>query len=202
MSRRDEHRLDVGAGTQHRADGVLAMLEWRPVALLVSRFGVAATQSRLGDTEGRQVEPQPQVAGHAQPARVSDALAIHHYQFRLRRQPCEGGQGRRYLAKRQQAGNIGHARRLTVYHLLHYLEFAGGNRRPGQHDHRRPRDLTALLEADVHAGDPAHRTQTILELHPAGQPLLQLDGRLWREVPVMQGRGGHSSFLIHGRHSG
>lgn len=157
MPQRDEHRLDAYPGAQHRTDRLAAMAQRRPLTAPRGHLVVHAAQPRLGHADGRQVEPQPQVRGHAETTRMGDALAVHHHQLGPCGDPVEGRQRRGNLAKGEQPRNVGHAGRLAMHHLLHHLEADHGVAGPGQHHHRCPGDLAVLLEADVDPGDMTHR---------------------------------------------
>ena len=191
MAQRDEHRLDADSGAQYRADLFTTMTQRRPLATRLWHLVVHATQPRLGHTNGRQVEPQPQVRGHTEAPWMGNALAIHHDQLGARDEPVEGRQSCRYLAKGEQPRNVGHAGRFTVYYLLHYLEPDQGIAGPGQHHYRGPGDLATLLEADVDSGNMAYRCEPIHAFDTGGHAFLECNGIFRADIPVVKTLGGH-----------
>src|SRR5690554_3436100 len=122
MPQRDEYRLDSDTGTQYRADCFTPVSQRRPFAARLGHRVMYAAQPRLGHSDGRQVKPQAQMRSHAETARMSDSLSIHHHQLGAHRELVESRQCGGYLTKGEQPGNVGHAGRLAVYYLLDYLQ--------------------------------------------------------------------------------
>ncbi len=132
MPARHVDRPDPDAGAQHRAENGVAVGERHPRAFLFARFIVTAAQPRLGDADRRQPGQQAEMAGDAEAPRMGDAVPVDHQQVGRRREPRQRGEPRRRLAERQQAGNVGEARRLLDHPGLDHREIG-----IGQHDDRR-----------------------------------------------------------------
>ena len=103
MSRRDEQRGDVGPGPEDGADG-LALV--RPAGSDRPDSGPGSTylaaEPALGAADGRQVEPEAQVAGDPQPTGMGDPLAVAEDHVGAGLQPVEGFEERGGLAEREQ----------------------------------------------------------------------------------------------------
>ena len=68
---------------------------------------ILADVERFGAAEARHVEPEADVRGQAEAARVGDPLAVEHDRVGGRLDLGEGRQQRRRLAERQQTGDVG-----------------------------------------------------------------------------------------------
>uniref|UniRef100_A0A914YAN5 phosphoglycerate mutase (2,3-diphosphoglycerate-dependent) n=1 Tax=Panagrolaimus superbus TaxID=310955 RepID=A0A914YAN5_9BILA len=105
MAAGHEQWLAAHLAAQHPAQLLIAIQQRRMCAGLGARFDEPADQLRLGHADARQVGDHTEVSGHAQPARVADAMAIDEHQVRRARQQRQRGQQCRQLAEAEQAGD-------------------------------------------------------------------------------------------------
>jgi len=165
MAAGHEQRLAAHLAAQHPAQLFVAILQRRMCTGLGARFDEPPHQLRLRYPDARQVGDHAQMRGHAQPARMADAVAIDEHQVRHTWQQRQRGQQCRQLAEAEQAGDVGHHRgdaRDLLRHGLQGLCVQQYRRGAG--------DGAVVLEADIHPGQPAHVAwQAVLALHAARQ---------------------------------
>lgn len=118
------------------------------------------------------------MAGEPEAPGMGQALAVAEQEVGDRGEGRQRIQDRRDLAKRQQSGHVGKAGRPARHRVLERLEA-----REAQDHHGRPGDASAVLEADVDAGDPLDRTEPVAELRLVGEARLHVARLGWREVP-------------------
>ena len=103
---RDEHRSNPVARPHYLADRYPVQQKLGPPALLRSRFSRFPTQPALGAADGRQVEPEAEMAGDPEAARVRQPLAIDEHNIRNVFDLPEGLEQNRQFAKREQPGDV------------------------------------------------------------------------------------------------
>lgn len=165
MAAGHEQRLAAHLAAQHPAQLFIALQQRRMCTGLGARLDEPAHQLRLGHADARQVGDHAQMRGHAQPARMADAVAIDEHQIRRLRQQRQCRQQRRQLAETEQAGDVGHHRRNPRDLLRHGLQ-----RLRIQQHRRGAGDGAVVFKADIQPGQPAHVAgQAVLALHAAGK---------------------------------
>jgi hypothetical protein len=117
MAAGHEQRLAAHLAAQHPAELLVTVHQWRMRACFGTWFDEPAHQFRLGHADARQVGDHAQMRGHAQPARMADAVAIDEHQIRRPRQQCQRGQQRWQLAEAEQAGDV----RASPWECAHFL---------------------------------------------------------------------------------
>ena len=146
-----------------------------------------ATQSALGHAYARHVEQYAHVAGQPASPWVGIAGAVKHDDVRAARQLRPGRQDRRGLAKGQQAGHVRESRPAANGRLLDHLE----PRKP-QDDNRGEDPGRSSIVRHVHGGhEPGRSWRAIPGNDLVTQPLLETDGLLRGDVPVVKAAGVH-----------
>ncbi len=165
MAAGHEQRLAAHLAAQHPAELLVTVHQWRMRACFGTWFDEPAHQFRLGHADARQVGDHAQMRGHAQSARMADAVAIDEHQIRRPRQQRQRGQQCRQFAEAEQAGDVGHHRRNPRDLLRHGLQ----RLRIQQHC-RGAGDRAVVFKADIQPGQPAHVAwQAVLAFHAAGK---------------------------------
>ena len=159
MPRRDEHGGHVVLRAQDRADGLALVHQRGTRAARGGGFVVAAGEEALGATPRRTVQPQADVRGDAEAARVRDALAVEHHGVGFGAEEFPGFEDRGGLAEGQQAGDVGEARLRDDAGLL----LDGGEVGQAQDDDPGVEGLVVLVEGDVGPGDGAQAARRGLE---------------------------------------
>jgi hypothetical protein len=173
MASGHEQRLAAHPAAQHPAQLFVAILQRCMCSGLGARFDETTHQFRLGHADAGQVGDHAQMCGHAQPARMADAVAIDEHQVRRAWQQRQRSQQCRQFAEAEQAGDVRHHRGNARDLLRHRLQ-----RLRVQQHRRGAGDGAVVLEADIQPGQPAHVAwQAVLALHAAGQLELLRAGR-------------------------
>jgi hypothetical protein len=146
---------------------------------------VLSDQSALRATDGRQVQPEPQVSGEPETPGVSHALPVAEDHIRPMPQSLEGAEQGRYLAKGKQTGHIGEGD--AVFHVGKLHELKSGK---GVDGDRRNDGAGLLPVAHVSPGNQADGLGERLEDHEAGKAPLECHRLVRREVPGVKIRVG------------
>ncbi len=182
MSDRHIHGLHAAPGSQHRSDHPPAPGQRNLAAGRFAEVSVRLTdQDGFGDADRRQIEQYPQVARHAEAARVADPVPVHQHQVGPLGQLGEGVQQRRRLAEGEQARHVGQGRRPARPH--------GGDHAQARHrdQHGGSKDPLARVLARVAAIQPGGEADRavahglVLGHHARGEQAL--------DIARLRGRG-------------
>jgi tetratricopeptide (TPR) repeat protein len=154
MAWRNVERLDAVAGAEHGTDRLAGVEQRGPLAALEAGIGMLADEPRLGTADRRNTQPETQMTGQTDPARMCDALAVNQENIRRLPERSVRFDDPRSLTKAEEAGNVREG--CLGDHTRPLDDFAG----PGaHHDNGRKEPLSAQIKRNIGAGDRRDRTQ-------------------------------------------
>src|SRR5262245_49084802 len=112
----------TGARAHDRADDFAAIDQRCLRAEYVVRLVVMADQDRLGATDRRALEDDPEVGGDAEAPRVGVAVPVDQDDVRFVGEPRQGIEHRRTLAEGKKTRNVGELHRGPGDHGLASIE--------------------------------------------------------------------------------
>src|SRR5262249_48110914 len=123
--------------------------------------------TRLGASNRRLLDHNPEMRSQTEPPRMSDAVPVQHYSVRRCLQPAPGPQQQRRLPERQQSRDIRKSDLAYFGCIVHQFEL-----RQAQHDNADIGSSRTLVVSDVTPGDQARRPSQRLYLYPFPKLLL------------------------------
>ncbi len=147
VSGRNEYGLDPRARSQGRAHGLAFVDQGGPIAPVGPWRSEFPTEDRLRAADRGQVEPESQMAGQAEAARVGGPLAVAEDHVGPDVEFLESGHQTGGLAKREQSGNVREGKGNAQPRAGHHFE-----RGRAGHDDGRVKPLVASVVGGVGRG--------------------------------------------------
>ena len=190
MPRADKERLHAVLRAQDDPDLLARVPERRGAAALVRWLVEFPEQSRLGTPDGRDAEPEADVAGQADAPRVAKPLSVAQNGLWQRAQLAKRRDDAGHFAKAEEARHVwkpaGHAGR-SLFEQLVCLQIPDDYAR----DYVRPvaRERHVGPSEDAYIGPDGKQT------YLRGQPELQGNRGLGAARPAMQCRNCHGEIF-------
>lgn len=179
----DEERPDAIASAQHGPDLPSLQHERHVCAACRARLLVLTAEPRLGAADCWNVQPQSEMAGQSDSARMRDPLPVDQEDIGRLAQRLIGLEKHRSLAEAEKPGNVREPRLRNC--PAPFQDFLRAS--PRDHD-RTVEPFPADVVRDVGCADRVHRTHRPRHIHARGKLQLQRTGLLRIDIPGMECR--------------
>ena len=183
MSGGNINGFDPLSGSEHEPHRALMEQERAVLASLGSEMAVMAAKQLFGATNGRNAQPESQVAGKAKFPRVRQTLAVAQDDVGETAKLLKYVEERRDFSKRKEAGDVRKNNGRGTPDGLNGFQIW-----PGEGDHGRHESLGCCHVTDVRSSDHVESGGDRSKHHPTRQCALETDGLLRGKVPFMKGR--------------